>query len=396
MIPDSAMLPGLALTCVLIWLVLLFGRGGFWRCRERDSQWSLQLPDGQDWPEVVVIVPARDEASVIERSIAALLVQDYPGPFRIILVDDDSGDGTGSLAEALARRQGCADRLTILRNEQLPADWTGKLWAMTKGFAAANAEPSSPDFVLFCDADIALAPDTLRALVVKARTEEQVLVSLMAMLSVETPAEKALIPAFIYFFAKLYPFAWVNNPQSPVAAAAGGCMLVDRQALVRAKGFETIRGSIIDDCALGRLMKGHGAITLALTERARSLRVYAGIAPIRRMVTRSAYAELKYSPIRLVLALLGLALTYLVPPLLALFASGLPGWLGLGASIGMMLSFIPILRFYGLSPLRAVALPLVAVIYGIFTVESALLFWRGKGGAWKGRYQASPRTNRPA
>ncbi len=387
---------GLAMVCLLIWLVILFGRGGFWRCQERDTQWSLSLPEGSLWPVIGVVVPARDEAPVIERSIGSLLEQDYPGSMRIVLVDDASRDGTGALAEAVTHQQGRTGSLSVIRNEQLPVGWTGKLWAMATGLKAMNGDTEPPDFVLFCDADIALAPDTLRALVVKAATERRVLVSLMAKLAVETVAEKALIPAFVYFFAKLYPFAWVSDPKSPVAAAAGGCMLVDRQALVRAMGFEAIRGSIIDDCALGRMMKQEGPITLALTNRAVSLRGYADVGSIRKMITRSAYAELKFSPIRLVLAIAGLTLTYFVPVFLALLAGGVPGLIGLAVCLAMILSFVPILRFYGLPLALAVTVPVVAVVYCIFTVESALLFWRGKGGEWKGRYQASPNTDQRA
>jgi hopene-associated glycosyltransferase HpnB len=390
------MMLGLAILSAVIWLVLLFGRGGFWRCADRDTLWPQRLPESQNWPAITVIVPARDEAEVIERSINALMAQDYHGEFHVVLVDDGSRDGTGAIATAKAERLGAQQRLTVLRNESLPTGWTGKLWAMANGLAHVNSASNPPDFVLFCDSDIALAPNTLSALAGKAVTERRVLVSLMAKLKVESPAEKALIPAFVYFFAKLYPFAWVSDPNMKIAAAAGGCMLVDRAALMRAGGLEKIRGNIIDDCALGRLMKGQGAISLALTERALSLRAYTGIAPIRRMITRSAYAELKYSPLRLVLAVVGLALTYMAPPLLALFASGVPGWIGLATTLGMMISFMPILRFYRLPVLWAMTLPAIAVTYGVFTVESAILVWRGKGGAWKGRYQAAPGTDRTA
>ncbi|PPD15565.1 MAG: glycosyl transferase family 2 [Methylobacterium sp.] len=377
----------LALASALVWGVLLFARGGFWTCRDHDRAWSGTLTEGQAWPSVTVIVPARDEAECIGRSIGALLDQDYPGRFRVVLVDDDSCDGTGAIAEALAEARHVPERLTVLRNRQLPAGWTGKLFAMATGLAAVEAADDAPDFVLFCDADIALAPDTLRMLAAKAVHERRVLVSLMARLSVATPAEKALVPAFIYFFAKLYPFAWVSNPKSPVAAAAGGCMLVDWLALKRAGGLERIRTAIIDDCALGRLMKGQGSVALALTDRALSLRVYSGIGPIRRMVVRSAYAELKHSPLRLVLAMLGLGLTYMVPPALAVLADGLAGWIGLGVTLAMMASFVPILRFYRLSPVLALTLPLIAIAYAAFTVESAIRHWRGRGGEWKGRYQ---------
>lgn len=385
------MMAALAFTALTVWAVLLLGRGGFWLCRERDDGWPARLSAGAHWPEIVAIVPARDEAQVIERSLGALLAQDYAGRLRIVLVDDDSSDGTAKLASAMAERLGRRDDLTILTNRAVPAGWTGKLWAMRNGLAFAEALDAPPSLVLFCDADIALAPDTLTRLAAMAINERRVLVSLMARLSVETPAEKALIPAFVYFFAQLYPFAWVGDPAMRTAAAAGGCMLVDRAALQRAGGLESIRGAIIDDCALGRLLKTQGPIRLALTRRAVSLRVYATLHPIRRMVTRSAYAELKYSPARLAIALTGLALTYLLPPLALFFGEGLARWLGLAGYVAMMASFLPILRFYGLPLVLAATLPLVALLYGAFTLESALLHWRGRGGAWKGRYQGSPR-----
>lgn len=382
------MMVALALAACLIWAVLIFGRAGYWRCRETDFDWQRTLPEGQSWPSVIAIVPARNEAEVIETSLAALLAQDYPGEFRIFLVDDASSDGTAARARALAEAGQGGERLRILTNQSLPSGWTGKLWAMNSGFAASEAEARPSDFVLFCDADIALAPDTVRGLVATARREGRVLVSLMAKLSVDTPAERALIPAFVYFFAQLYPFARVNDAASRLAAAAGGCMLVERAALLRAGGLEKIRAAIIDDCAMGRLLKAQGPIRLALTERAISLRVYAGPVPIQRMITRSAFAELNYSSLLLVVALLGLALTYLVPPIALLFGEGLASLLGLVSSLAMLISFLPILRFYRLSPFLALTLPAIAVFYGVCTAQSAWLHWRGRGGAWKGRYQA--------
>lgn len=390
---NAAMMAVLAFLALAIWAVLLFGRGGFWLCRDRDDAWPGRLAGDSSWPDILAIVPARDEAQVIERSLGAMLAQDYPGRLRVVLVDDDSGDGTAELARSTASRSGRGDDLTVLTNRALPAGWTGKLWAMRRGLAFAEALETPPQFVLFCDADIALAPDTVTHLAAMAVTERRVLVSLMARLSVETAAEKALIPAFIYFFAQLYPFAWVSDAKSGVAAAAGGCMLVDREALERAGGLERIRGSVIDDCALGRLMKSQGPIRLALTRRAVSLRVYARLNPIRRMVTRSAYAELRYSPFRLVVALAGLALVYLAPPLALIFGEGLARWFGLAGTLAMVASFVPILRYYGLPLVLALTLPLVATLYGAFTLESALLHSRGRGGAWKGRYQGSPNTD---
>jgi hopene-associated glycosyltransferase HpnB len=381
------MMLALAMASGIVWAVLLFGRGGFWTCRDHDRAWRAVPPLGGRWPSIVAVVPARNEAECIGRSIGALLTQDYPGPFRIILVDDDSSDATAAIAAETAERAGLSARLTILRNRQLPRGWTGKLWAMSAGVAAAEAATEPPEFLLFCDADIALSPDTLSVLAGKATAEGRTLVSLMARLKVESAAERALIPAFVYFFAKLYPFAWVSDPAKAVAAAAGGCMLVERKALAKAGGLERIRSDIIDDCALGRLMKGQGPIALALTDRAVSLRVYDSVGPIRRMVVRSAYAELKHSPLRLALAILGLALTYLAAPAAALYGEGAARWLGIAVTLAAMASFVPILRFYRLPAWLATTLPLVAVAYAAFTIESALRHWQGKGGAWKGRHQ---------
>jgi hopene-associated glycosyltransferase HpnB len=359
-----------------IWLYLLLFHNGFWLLRERDT---TPVTEPQAWPSVVAVVPARDEADVIGHSIGSLIAQDYPGEFRIVLVDDQSGDGTGAMARALN-----SERLTVLTGAARPSGWTGKLWAMKQGsdFAAAF----KPEFLWFTDADIAHTPDNLRNLV--ARADGKVLVSLMVRLSCKSAAEHFLIPAFVFFFDMLFPFGAVNNPHNTVAAAAGGCMLARRSALEKAGGIEAIRHNIIDDCALGRAMKRQGPIWLGLTDRAVSLRPYPHIADIRHMVTRSAYAQLGYSPLVLAATLLGLALVYLAPVMTALFAWGpsqLAGWL---AWIIMALMYQPMLRFYRLSPLWGLALPLIGIFYAAFTVQSAIQHWSGRGGMWKGRAQA--------
>jgi hopene-associated glycosyltransferase HpnB len=309
------------------------------------------------------------------------LAQDYPGPFHVVLVDDQSDDGTGPLARRLS-----SDRLTVLTGGSRPLGWTGKLWAMKQGsdYAAAFAS----EFLWFTDADIVHAADNLRQLVARAQSGDKVLVSLMARLSCKSLAEHFLIPAFVFFFDMLFPFAAVNNPRSKIAAAAGGCMLVRRPALEKAGGLAAIRHNIIDDCALARAMKAQGPIWLGLTNRAVSLRPYEHLSGIRHMVTRTAYAQLGYSPLVLAGTLLGLAMVYLAPVMTALFAWGvsqLAGWL---AWIIMAVMFQPILRFYRLSPLWGLALPLIGVFYAAFTLESAFMHWAGKGGMWKGRAQA--------
>ena len=371
---------GLALA---IWLYLLLGRGGFWLCRERDGREGPFQP--ARWPSVVAVVPARNEADVIGQSLQSLLRQDYPGMFRVVLVDDGSDDGTSDVARQAG--VGTPGRLEILCGTALPAGWTGKLWALQQGVQHATNASAPPDYILLTDADIGHASDNLRALVTRAEQEGRVLVSLMAELSCTSWAERFLIPAFVFFFQMLYPFAWVAKARG-IAAAAGGCVLVRREALERAGGIASIRAEIIDDCALARRLKAQGPIWLGLTRRAKSLRPYGGFAEIGRMISRSAYAQLGYSPLLLVGTVAGMMLVYGVPPLLALFAEGSARWLGLGAWLAMALAFQPMLRFYRVSPLWGAALPAIAAAYALFTVDSALQVWRGRGGMWKGRAQA--------
>ena len=360
-----------------IWLYLALFHRGFWRLRERDT---IPVTEPATWPSVVAVVPARDEADVIQRSIGSLAAQDYAGDFRIVLVDDQSTDGTGDLARALN-----SPRLTVLTGAPRPQGWTGKLWAMKQG--ADHAAQWAPEFVWFTDADITHAPDNLSRLVARAG-DDKTLVSLMARLSCRTAAEHFLIPAFVFFFDMLFPFGAVNNPKSKVAAAAGGCMLARRTSLEKAGGIEAIRHNIIDDCALGRAMKAQGPIWLGLTDRAVSVRPYDHISDIRHMVARSAYAQLGYSPLMLLGTLLGLFVVYIAPVGSALFGWGVTQIAGWAAWIIMALLFQPILRFYRLSPLWGAGLPLIGAFYAAFTLESAILHWSGKGGMWKGRAQA--------
>ena len=368
-----------------IWVYLLAARGGFWLARERDDRAAVPAPER--WPSVVAVVPARNEADVIAQSLESLLRQDYRGSFRIVLVDDGSEDGTGDVARDAADRSGSPERLTVLRGTALPTGWTGKIWALQQGIQRATAD-EAPDYLLLTDADIGHAPDNLRALVSRAERDGRVLVSLMAELSCASWPERFLIPAFVLFFQMLYPFTWVARREVKVAAAAGGCMLVRRTALETAGGIAAIRSEIIDDCALARRLKAVGPIWLGLTRRAKSLRPYGGFAEIGRMVSRSAYAQLRYSPLLLVGTVAGMMLTYLAPPLLTVFGSGVAQWASLGAWLLMALAFQPMLRFYVVSPLWGLALPVIAGAYMLFTVQSALQVWRGRGGMWKGRVQA--------
>jgi hopene-associated glycosyltransferase HpnB len=366
-----------------VWLYLLLTRGAFWRCAERDD-WAPARPVA--WPRVAAVVPARNEAECIGESIGSLLAQDYPGAWTVILVDDDSDDGTADIA----RRGGKGgELLRVVTSRGLPAGWTGKLWAVKQGIDAAMALPQPPDYLLLTDADIVHSPDSVTRLVAHAESKGLVLTSLMVKLRCESFAEHANIPAFIFFFQMLYPFSWVNRPQSKVAAAAGGCMLVRADALRQAGGIEVIRGALIDDCALAKAMKMHGPIWLGLTERVHSIRPYPALGDIRRMVARSAYAQLHYSPLLLAGTVAGMVVTYLAPPLLAIFGSGTAQILGLAGWVLMFIAYQPTLRFYRLSPLWGVALPAIAFQYLLFTLDSAYQYVRGRGGSWKGRAQAN-------
>jgi hopene-associated glycosyltransferase HpnB len=372
-----------------VWLYLVFARGAFWRCNERDD--GIQARPPAVWPRVAAVVPARNEADHISDSIGSLLGQDYRGAWTIILVDDDSDDGTAATARRTARGDA---RLQVVTSRGLPAGWTGKLWALKQGIAAATALRESPDYLLLTDADIVHAPDSVSRLVVLAQSKRLVLTSLMVKLRCESFAERAAIPAFVFFFQMLYPFSCVNRPDSTIAAAAGGCMLVRADALREVGGIEVIHDALIDDCALARALKARGPIWLGLTERVRSVRTYPEFADIRRMVARSAYAQLRYSPLLLLGTIAGMTLAYLVPPFMALFGSGVTRMVGIAAWALMAVAFQPTLRWYRLSPLWGIALPAIALQYMIFTLDSAYQYVRGRGGSWKGRVQANASEQR--
>lgn len=369
-------LGGLALA---IWAVLCASR--FWLCGEREDR--VQLAEPREWPEVVAVVPARNEADVIARSLGSVAAQDYPGPFRAVLVDDNSEDGTGNIALTII-----SSRVEVVPGAPLAPGWTGKLWAVSQGIAAAG----TPRYIWLTDADIAHDPGTLRRLVALAEGKQCKLVSFMARLHCETWPERALIPAFVYYFMMLYPFNWVNRRGwvgQKIAAAAGGCVLVERAALEAAGGIAAIRGSLIDDCALGALIKRQGPIWLGLTHRSRSIRPYLGSGEVGAMIARSAYAQLRYSPLFFVGTLIGLALMFAVPVWLAVMGEGAARIAG-ALSLGLMaLMYQPILRFYRLSPLWGLAQPLVGSFYALCVVWSGWQHWRGRGGMWKGRAQAS-------
>ena len=348
---------------------------GFWLCDQRSTAPASFTPEV--WPSVVAVVPARNEADVIARSLSSLFAQDYAGPFRIILVDDNSDDGTGDIARTIAPD-------SVLTGAPLPEGWTGKLWALHQGIGQAG----TPEYLWLTDADIEHLPGTLTRLVSIAKGEDRRLVSFMARLHCEGWAEAALVPAFIWFFMMLYPFNWVNRP-GPVAGAAGGCVLVERAALKAAGGIAAMRGALIDDCTLGRMIKRQGPIWLGLTTLSRSIRPYAGARDIGAMIARSAYAQLQYNPLLLVLTVAGLGLLFGAPWVLLLTEHGWARGLG-GASVAiMMFIYQPILFFYQRRPMWGLALPAIAAFYVGCTLWSALAFTQGRGGMWKGRAQAT-------
>jgi hopene-associated glycosyltransferase HpnB len=371
-----------------VWVYLLAARGGFWRASQRDDGAAHPSADPTAWPHVAIVMPARDEEDVIGPTVASLLRQDYGGNFSLIVVDDHSSDRTAIEAARAANAietAGSPRTLAVLTAPPLPGGWTGKLWAVFNGIKHASTLPEPPEYLLLTDADIRHAPDTLTELVRRALRERTVLTSLMAKLRCQSLAERALMPAFIFFFQMLYPFAWVNRADRSTAAAAGGCMLVHCGALASAGGVEAIRGELIDDCALARLLKPQGPIWIGLTERAQSIRAYRSIGDIGHMVTRTAYAQLGFSRWWLACTTAAMTLTYVAPPALSLLGSGIPQLLGGLAWAGMALAFQPILRFYRVSPWWGLALPAIATAYLVFTLASGYQHMRGRSGSWKGR-----------
>jgi hopene-associated glycosyltransferase HpnB len=390
MVPRRRLLPmivplALAGLSLAIWLYLLLAHGGFWREAPRAAPQTTRQTAPR-WPEVVAVVPARDEAESIAAAIGSLLQQRYSGRISVVLVDDHSSDDTGAIARDAARAIGAEDRLTVIAARDLPAGWTGKLWAIQEGLRHLAASGSTAELVLLTDADIAHHPENLAELVARMETGGLDLASLMVLLRCESFAERALIPAFVFFFEMLYPFAWVNDPSRSTAGAAGGCMLVRRAALARIGGIASIRDALIDDCALARKIKAGGPIWLGLTAKTRSLRRYPGLGDIWRMIARTAYTQLDHSPILLGATVLGLALCYLAPPVLV-FAGGAAAPVAGLAWLAMTIAFVPILRLYGQPLVIAPTLPIIALFYLAATIDSARRHWQGRGGEWKGRVQ---------
>ena len=416
----------LSIACVaaaVVWAYLVAGHGGYWRT----SQWLPRVTREPDaWPAVVAVVPARNEADMLPVTLPALLGQEYPGALTVIVVDDGSSDGTGEVAARIGRQSGRP--LRVIHGTAAPAGWAGKVRAMAEGLGAAGipaaapagpvladpvladpgladpglADPGPPGYVLFTDADIAWEARALRRLVAAAEGDDRDLVSQMALLRTATGWERVVVPAFVYFFAQLYPFRRVNVPGSRTAAAAGGCMLVRRGALEKSGGLAPISGALIDDVAMGRMIKRQrGRCWLGLSRQVVSVRPYPGLASLWQMVARSAYTQLNYSPVLLVATILGLLFLYVLPPagavtgIAVLLAGGAgpsgagPAALVAGAGLAgwalMSLSYMPMLRLYRLSPLRAPGLPLIALLYAGMTADSARRHYTGRGAEWRGR-----------
>ncbi len=359
-----------------IWLYLLLARGGFWRMRVA----AAPSPGRRGAASVTVVVPARNEAAVVGRAMASLAAQQYAGEFRVVLVDDASEDGTADAARA------AAPGVEVLTAGPLPAGWGGKMWAVSQGVAAADSE-----YLLLTDADIVHPPDSVASLVARAGEGGYDLVSYMVRLRCVTAAEQALIPAFVFFFFLLYPPEWIADPGRGMAGAAGGCMLIRREALERIGGIARIRGELIDDCALARAVKGSGGrVWLGLGDRVHSIREYGTFGEIGQMISRSAYTQLGYSPVVLLGTLLGLGITYLAPPLLTLaLPQGAAKGMGALAWLIMTGTYWQAVRYYGRAWFWAPLLPLIAVFYLGATVHSAAMHYLGRGGMWKGRTAAS-------
>ncbi|MEM8722435.1 MAG: glycosyltransferase [Cyanobacteria bacterium P01_G01_bin.39] len=377
----SEVIVGLSLA---IWLFLILFWGNFWRGDQRLTSDTKEIAAPRIW----AVVPARDEAEAIALCLTSLLNQNYPGEFSVIVVDDNSSDRTGEIAQETASSLGKQQNLTVITGKPLPDGWSGKLWAMNQGIEFAQTK--TPDYILLTDADIQHDQDNLKQLVAQATVKNLDLVSLMVLLRCQSFWEKLLIPAFVFFFQKLYPFPWVNDPRKSLAAAAGGCILISNQALTSIGGIAAIKDALIDDCSLAHAVKSQQKnIWLGLTETTISLRGYDNLKVIWNTIARTAYTQLNYSPWLLVGTLMGMALVYLVTPIYLVVGILSSNWLIVAICILtwmlMIIAYLPTIRLYKLSPLWAFWLPAIAFLYTLMTLDSAIKYYQGQGGAWKGR-----------
>jgi hopene-associated glycosyltransferase HpnB len=381
----------LAALPLLIWICLALARGGFWRLAPFIDSGSRDPAPAR---RVVIVIPARNEAAVIGAAVSSLATQTFTGFVHLIVVDDASTDGTAQIAAAAAGSSGFSAHLSVVRASALPGGWTGKLWALAQGIAAAA--PFAADYLLFTDADILHARNSIETLVRRAEREQRDLVSHMVRLSTATVAERLLIPAFVFFFFKLYPPRWIADPGRRAAAAAGGCILIRPQMLERIGGIQAIRSRIIDDCALARAVKeADGRIWLGLSQTTRSLRVYRSAGEVGAMISRTAFSQLGHSYVLLVATALGLLCTYLAP--VALLVTGNPVAMGLGlvAWVLMSVCYLPMVRFYQLPAPWCLCLPPIALFYLGSVLHSAVQYALGRGGYWKGRLQDAPSSGYP-
>nr|WP_041619296.1 glycosyltransferase [Stanieria cyanosphaera] len=369
-----------------IWLYLLGFWGNFWRAKERLETQHIKL---ESYPSIAVIIPARNEAELLPQTLRSLLVQDYPGDYSIVLIDDGSTDGTAQIAQEFFK----TNKLKIIESQVLPQGWTGKLWAIQQGISYAQQQNPTPKYFLLTDADIEHSKNNLQQLVIKAELEQKNLVSLMVLLRCQSFWEKLLIPAFVFFFQKLYPFAWVNDPRKQIAAAAGGCILINAQALNEIGGIEVIKQALIDDCSLAKVIKQSNfqnkSIWLGLTNSTHSLRPYNHLETIWSMVARTAYTQLNHSPALLIGTMIAMSLVYLIAPVSLTTGIVTANWLltiiGLLTWLLMLIAYLPTIRLYQISLFWALSLPAIALLYTLMTIDSAIQFWQGKGGNWKGR-----------
>lgn len=381
----------LAIASLLIWVVLTFLRGGFWQLLPFDDDISKQEPLAR-WPRVLTIVPARNEAETIARTVESLVKQEYAGELGLVVVDDHSEDGTGALAEEAAERAGATERVLILKSAALESGWTGKLLAMQQGVESGIGR--DVEYFWFTDADIEHAPDTLRRIVLRAERDKLDLVSLMALSQINSLPERLLIPPFLYFFLKLYPPSWTASTKRKTAGAAGGCILLKRAALERIGGLAAIRSEVIDDCTMARAVKRTGGgLWMGLTRKSVSLRTYTSFTEIQDLIARTAFTQLGYSGLALAGTLLGMLITYLLPVIFTFGAQPVVWRLGLTAWALMAITYLPTVRFYRMSPVWAAALPMAAAFYTYATWVSAVRYWLGRGGQWKGRSQAPVKSS---